>query len=165
MRTLVWCSILLCACAADHDSGSSVQTLQPPTDCTQAHLAFVTDLPGALNTDASVAMSGYAFANASIQYPGELIVYRPESAQGTPQVHLYFTKLALDDQTVPARGVVVMPDQNIEAANCTTDPLQGSVTVGSNGVYSFTVTGLKTGADCSGAPLTGSFAGCFATNP
>ena len=159
---IVWCSILLCACAADHDSGSSVQTLQPPTDCTQGHLSFVTDLPGALNTEASVAMSGYAFGNATIQHAGELVVYPPDSAQGTPQVHLYFTKLVLDDATVPARGVVVMPDQNIEAANCEADALQGAITVGSNGVYSFMVTGLKAGADCSGAPITGSFAGCFA---
>ncbi|HEY6039857.1 MAG TPA: hypothetical protein VIV58_36500 [Kofleriaceae bacterium] len=165
MRSALLCSILLCACAADHADGSGVATLQPPTACAQSQLSFVTDLPGALNTEASVAMSGYAFANASIQYPGELIVYPPESAQGTPQVHLYFTKLALDDATVPARGVVVMPDQNIEAANCMTDALQGAITVGSNGVYSFMVTGLKTGADCSGARITGSFAGCFATQP
>lgn len=166
MRSFVWCSILLCACAADHDgTGGGGGTLPPPTACTPSQLSFVTDLPGALNTEASVAMSGYAFANATIQNPGELIVYQAASAAGMPQVHLYFTKLALDDMTVPARGVIVMPDQGIEAANCTTDSLQGAVTVGSNGVYSFTVTGLKSGADCSGAPITGSFAGCFATTP
>jgi hypothetical protein len=169
MRSLVVCSILLCACAADNagnggggSGGSGAETLQPPTTCPLNQLSFVTDLPGAANTEATVAMSGYAFANAQTSSPGELIVYQGASAQGTPQVHLFFDKLAIDGMTVPARGALVMPDQNIEAANCATDSLLGSITVGADGnTYSFVVTGLKSGADCGGAPITGSFAGCF----
>jgi hypothetical protein len=170
MRSLLVCSILLSACAADNtdgtggggSGGSGVATLQPPTTCPLNQLSFVTDLPGAANTEATVAMSGYAFANAQISYPGELIVYQGASAQGTPQVHLFFDKLAINGMTVPARGALVMPDQNIEAANCATDSLLGSITVGASGnTYSFVVTGLKSGADCSGAPISGSFAGCF----
>ena len=173
MRSLVVCSILLCACAADHgdgtggggsgsNGGSDTETLQPPTTCPLNQLSFVTDLPGAANTEATVAMSGYAFANAQTTAPGELIVYQGASAQGTPQVHLFFDKLVIDGRTVPARGALVMPDQNIEAANCATDSLLGSIAVSADGdTYSFVITGLKAGADCSGAPISGSFAGCF----
>ena len=157
------CSILLCACGAD--TGGGTETVQPPTTCTVEQLAFVTDLPGAANTEATVPMSGSAFANAQTTKPGELIVYQAASAQGTPQVHLFFDALVIDGATVPARGALVMPDQNIEAANCATDTLQGSITVGHDGTYAFVVAGLKAGADCSGAPLTGSFAGCFARQP
>jgi hypothetical protein len=174
MRSLVLCSILLCACAADNgdggggggsgsgSGGSNVEPLQPPATCPLNQLSFVTDLPGAANTEATVAMSGYAFANAQSTYPGELIVYQGSGTQGTPQVHLFFDKLAIDGKTVPARGALVMPDQNIEAANCATDSLLGSITISADGdTYSFVVTGLKTGADCSGAPISGSLAGCF----
>lgn len=170
MRSLVVLSILLCACAADNSDGtggggsggSGAETLQPPTTCPLNQLSFVTDLPDAANTEATVAMSGFAFANAQVNYPGELIVYQGASTQGTPQIHVFFDKLVADGWTVPARGAIVMPDQNIAAANCAADSLLGSITVGAGGnTYSFVLTGLKTGADCSGAPIAGSFAGCF----
>ena len=164
MRSGLLSSILLCACGADN-AGSGTETLHPPTTCAVEQLAFVTDLPGAANSEATVAMSGYAFANAQTTKPGELIVYQAASAQGTPQVHLFFDALVIDGATVPARGALVMPDQNIEAANCATDSLQGSITVGHDGTYAFVVAGLKAGADCSGAPISGSFAGCFAQQP
>jgi hypothetical protein len=155
---------LLAGCGTDNTSGGD-DALAPPASCDVLQLAYNHDLALPAATSGAVTVGGHAFGNAQTTKPGELILYKDGSVQGTPPVHLYFAELVLDGHIVPARGAIVLPDQGIEVANCDGDPYSGWLSVVGNGVYKFGITSLHEGADCSGPAITGSFAGCYQEQP
>jgi len=155
---------LLAGCGTDDGSGGGGDALAPPESCDVMQLAYVHDLALPAATSGVVAVGGHAFGNAQTTKPGELILYQAGSALA-PTVHLYFSELVLDGHIVPARGAIALPDQGIEVANCDGAPYSGWLSVLGNGVYKFGITDLHAAADCSGAAIAGSFAGCYQEQP
>jgi hypothetical protein len=117
-------------------------------------------LDGASANGSYSGPSGYAFVNAlGGASPGTL----DASFGSGGALHLQWTTLVADDQTVPATGTLTMPTEGPHAGQvyCVTAATVEPRTAAEGGGTSFTLSSLAKGA-CPGTSVSGSLEGCAA---
>jgi hypothetical protein len=149
MRRLILCAVLV-GCGGEDDG--------IPDDCALNHMHFVHDLDG-MAGEGDVTLQGFAFINFFGDEPGTLDI----GFSGTAKtVHIEFRELLADGEEVPARGEIHLTEQAIEVGNCDTAELSGTLGQYANGdAWKWKLVDLHASPFCTGAAITGSFAGCF----
>jgi hypothetical protein len=131
--------------------------------CAKGTVQLSGTLDGAPANGAYTGPSSYAFINALGTAPGTL-----DASFGTGgTLHLQWTTLVADDQTVPATGTLTMPSEGPHAGQmyCVTAGTVTPRSMAEGGGTSFTLSSLAQTMDagaCPGTGVSGSLQGCAA---
>lgn len=133
-------------------AGCASEPINAPDDCAAGELHVV---QGSL--DQRIAIANYAFVDAvGGRSKGTLDI-----GQLPNKIHVEFIKLAVDGETVDAKGNAHL-DPGLDVGNCdSSNSLPGKLEVVGNSVWRFELTALRAIDYCAGAAVAEPLGGCY----